>query len=327
MSAGTAGVRRRGVAWIAGACLVLVLAGIVFSEDLIRLASDGLPPDADPGSSASSFTTGFFSSSSSSSSSPSSSPPGALYPADPPPLDPVARARCAHDPRHEPRMTPEERSLMLKYVSGDFPGATWGDGAAVYLEWGGGGSTSVFGTRAARTHTVEHHPEWCAAIREWDEIKCLRDAGAWRLFCHDVAERTGAPLAKWGRPAAGLDPGVFADAMRPYVQAPGRFGAEHVAYDVVLIDGRMRNACAHAIVPYLHADSVVGWHDFSDEDWDDVPKHPDATLDVIDREQGHNVDRMYAKGAGRLFDKVERRGRLAIFKLKPAIAKQTGWVE
>ena len=97
---------------------------------------------------------------------------------------------------------------MLKYVSGDFPGATWGDGAAVYLEWGGGGSTSVFGTRAARTHTVEHHPEWCAAIREWDEIKCLRDAGAWRLFCHDVAERTGAPLAKWGRPAAGLDPGA-----------------------------------------------------------------------------------------------------------------------
>ena len=47
--------------------------------------------------------------------------------------------------------------------------------------------------------------------------------------------------------------------MRRYVQAPAFFNRTRTTYDVVLIDGRLRNACAYAIVPYLHAGSIVAW--------------------------------------------------------------------
>jgi len=60
----------------------------------------------------------------------------------------LASTRCVADPAHAPKMTEREMETVLKYVSGSFVGATWRDGEARYLEWGGGGSTSLFGTRA-----------------------------------------------------------------------------------------------------------------------------------------------------------------------------------
>jgi hypothetical protein len=61
----------------------------------------------------------------------------------------LVSTRCVADPAHAPKMTEREMATVLKYVSGSFVGATWRDGEARYLEWGGGGSTSVFGTRRA----------------------------------------------------------------------------------------------------------------------------------------------------------------------------------
>jgi hypothetical protein len=52
---------------------------------------------------------------------------------------------------------------------------------------------------------------------------------------------------------------VSQSKMRRYVQAPAFFNRTRTTYDVVLIDGRLRNACAYAIVPYLHAGSIVAW--------------------------------------------------------------------
>ena len=71
-------------------------------------------------------------------------------------------------------------------------------------------------------------------------------------------------LAKWGYPAA-ADDDAFEDDMRPYVRAPGTFGVD--AFDVVLIDGRYRNACAYAVIPFLRDDSIVAWHDWDDASW------------------------------------------------------------
>jgi hypothetical protein len=48
----------------------------------------------------------------------------------------------------------------------------------------------------------------------------------------------------------------------------GHSGFDVRTYDVVLIDGRFRNACAYAIVPYLRPDSIVAWHDFDDDAWE-----------------------------------------------------------
>ena len=108
--------------------------------------------------------------------------------------------RCVADPAHAPKMTDREIATVLKYVTGAFDGATWRDGEAIYLEWGGGGSTSAFGTRARLTHTVEHAPRWCVHLSSWEELKCLSRRGAWELFCHD----SGVPLTKWGYPDDGV---------------------------------------------------------------------------------------------------------------------------
>ena len=172
---------------------------------------------------------------------------------------------------HAPAMTARETALMLKYLAGAHEGSTWGPGEALYLEWGSGGSTATFGTAARRTFTVEHAVEWCEQVRAWPETSCMARANRWEMFCHDA----GHALEAWGYPdghgysfdaepannkeatkssessestKSSFHPG-FHDAMRTYVQAPGRFGV--AAYDVVLIDGRFRNACAFAILPYL----------------------------------------------------------------------------
>ena len=251
--------------------------------------------------------------------------------------------RCVADPAHAPKMTKREMATVTKYVAGAFGGATWRDGEARYLEWGGGGSTSAFGTRAFLTHTVEHAPEWCGEISSWDEMKCMRESGAWELFCHDA----GFALKKWGYPDEGSGTeryrsktpkpkrertvdAAFMENMRAYVQAPGRdqFANRTRYYDVVLLDGRARSACAHAIIPYLKPESVILWHDFGSGAWRNIPeKHQAVSLDKKTREPTWHGDRLYSKAAARLFDGVEHVDALAVFKVKPAVWQQMRWLE
>lgn len=245
--------------------------------------------------------------------------------------------RCVADPAHAPKMTDREIATVLKYVTGAFDGATWRDGEAIYLEWGGGGSTSAFGTRARLTHTVEHAPQWCVHLSGWEELKCLSRRGAWELFCHD----SGVPLTKWGYPDDGVlntpEPSrerranaAFAEAMRAYAQAPGRdrFANRARSYDVILIDGRARSACAHAVVPYLRPESVVLWHDFDSDAWRALARDGAAAgSDETSREPTRRGDRMYSKAAARLFDGVEHVDALAVFRVKPALAQQMRWLE
>ena len=220
---------------------------------------------------------------------------------------------------HAPAMTDHEIAAMVKYVRGKHPGATWGEGEALYLEWGSGGSTALFGTAARKTFTVEHAVEWCDQVREWPETKCMAESNRWEMYCHDA----GHPLEAWGYPdgsgysAAKDSPSfhpAFHAAMRRYTQAPARFGV--TAYDVVLIDGRFRNACAFAILPYLHQGSVVAWHDWEPDDF--LALRSDVKV------RGHETPkspthRMYHKAAGRLFTLVERVDRLAVFTVDPAV--------
>jgi hypothetical protein len=255
----------------------------------------------------------------------------------------LASTRCVADPAHAPKMTEREMATVLKYVSGSFVGATWRDGEARYLEWGGGGSTSAFGTRALLTHTVEHNKEWCRVISEWPEMRCMEKRQKWRLFCHDA----NVVLKKWGYPDDGSGVEryrsrkpkpdseakadlIFAEHMRAYVQAPGKDQFANVTsyYDVVLLDGRMRSACAWSAVPFLKPDSVVLWHDFGKNAWRNIPlKNEAVVLDSKTREPTWHGDRLYSKAAGRLFDKIEHVDNLAVFRLKPAVWQQTRWLE
>lgn len=139
---------------------------------------------------------------------------------------------------HPPNMSDVEATTMLQYIRGKFVGATWKEGEATYLEWGSGGSTSTYGTAAGTAYSVEHVPEWCSTIRSWPEMACMTESKRWQLRCHDA----GVELENWGFPKKSGSGTMrrFRDRMREYVQGPKFF--RPTTYDVVLIDGRQRNA-------------------------------------------------------------------------------------
>ena len=136
--------------------------------------------------------------------------------------------------------------------------------------------------------------------------------------------RPGGAHGEWGRPDREhvLDE-AFADIMRPYIQAPAQF--TEATYDVVLIDGRYRTACAWAVLPYLKETSVVLWHDYGRDHWNAHP--PDGALFQFDKTardpKTHGPQsRMYSKTAARIFDRVEHVDALAVFRVKPSVLQQ-----
>jgi len=221
--------------------------------------------------------------------------------------------RCAPDEAHTPAMTANERKTMLRYVKGQFEGAAWKDGEAEYLEWGSGGSTSTYGTAAKRAYSVEHAVAWCDVVKAWPEMQCMSEGNRWHLLCHDPE----LELREWGYPKnRSISAATFQEHMRLYVQAPAHFN--RTTYDVVLIDGRHRNACAYSILPYLHAGSIVAWHDFDTTAWNrlSTPVHLDAATGKFPKE---SHIREYWKAAGRVFQEVEHVDALALFRIKPAL--------
>ena len=114
--------------------------------------------------------------------------------------------------------------------------------------------------------------------------------------------------------------------MRPYIQAPSQF--TEATYDVVLIDGRFRTACAWSVLSYLKETSVVLWHDYGHDHWNAHP--PDGEVFQFDRTardpKTHGPQsRMYSKAAARIFDRVEHADALAVFRVKPSVLQQMRW--
>jgi hypothetical protein len=216
-------------------------------------------------------------------------------------------------------MSAPEINAMLYYVKGSHVGATWQDGEATYLEWGSGGSTSTYGTAAGTAYSIEHVTEWCVNVRDWPEMRCLNSSGRWNLMCHDP----GLPLGAWGYPVINGTGKMrrFRDSMRHYVQGPRFFAPE--TYDVVLIDGRQRNACAWSIVPYLRADSIVAWHDFDAGSWNRVVEGVGKRASDVEQDPADIFHhRQYWKAASRLFRPIVRVDTLAFFKINPRVYAQ-----
>lgn len=234
----------------------------------------------------------------------------------PPPISPDTTAECVRDSKHSPEMTRAEQETMSRYLRGSFPGSSWGKGEAVYLEWGSGGSTATYAAESRRAYTVEHVTEWCATVSNWTVTRCLGQQARWRLYCHDSETQTG----EWGYPKDSRDHENFLERMRGYVQAPAKFGES--TYDVVLIDGRLRVACAYAIISYLHAASVVAWHDFSEDAWKEFGTRETYGSRADESFPLSVTERRYSRvGAGRIFTKIERVGSLAFFRLHPTLLR------
>lgn len=108
------------------------------------------------------------------------------------------------------------------------------------FEWGSGASSLWLAARAATVHSVEHHAGWAASL-------------APRLPANvtlTVVEPTesASPVVGSRKPGhAGLD---FAD----YVAA---IDATEGVYDVIVIDGRAREACLERAVGRLAADGII----------------------------------------------------------------------
>ncbi|GAA5123358.1 hypothetical protein GCM10023339_43090 [Alloalcanivorax gelatiniphagus] len=120
--------------------------------------------------------------------------------------------------------------------------ATWlGEhpGARVF-EWGSGASTLWLAARAGEVHSVEHHAGWA-------EVLAPRlPANVVLRVVEPVA--TPAPVVPSAKPGhGGLD---FADYVAAIDDVPGTF-------DVVVIDGRAREACLERAVDRLASGGLI----------------------------------------------------------------------
>jgi hypothetical protein len=110
------------------------------------------------------------------------------------------------------------------------------------FEFGSGASTLWLARRVDEVHTVEHHAGFAARMRP-------EFAAHPHVMLHEVearwSTRPGVPSGKAGH--AGLD---FAD----YVTAIDRVGGR---FDLIVIDGRAREACLQAAISHLAADGLV----------------------------------------------------------------------
>ena len=112
-------------------------------------------------------------------------------------------------------------------------------GARVF-EWGSGASTLWLAARAGTVHSVEHHAGWAAQLAP--RLPSNAD-----LRVVEPAESV-SPLVPSAKPGhAGLD---FADYVAAVDDVPGTF-------DVVVIDGRAREACLARAVDRLAPDGLI----------------------------------------------------------------------
>ncbi|KAK1859218.1 hypothetical protein I4F81_001815 [Pyropia yezoensis] len=138
-------------------------------------------------------------------------------------------------------MSADEASRMLWAMH---PGMT-------YLEYGSGGSTLAFAPMARRAYSVEHSADWCGRMRA--QLAAANLTARVTYVCEPVARGTGG----WGLndPFEEGDYKVF----KTYVDTVTRLN--ETTFDVVLIDGRARVACALRVLPYLSPTSTVILHD------------------------------------------------------------------
>jgi predicted O-methyltransferase YrrM len=138
---------------------------------------------------------------------------------------------------------------------------------ATFLEWGTGSSTFYFSKHKdedgapVKYTSVEHHPGWCGEMK-----KQLWQRGVTNVdyVCEPVVQG----FRGW---AGGWSEGSFAQ-FEEYIQqsdhAVNKYRAEHEcsapcgAFDMVLVDGRARIACALYVLRHLRAGSILFIHDF-----------------------------------------------------------------
>jgi predicted O-methyltransferase YrrM len=110
------------------------------------------------------------------------------------------------------------------------------------FEWGSGASTIWLAKRAAEVHSVEHHAGFGRMIQEQ-----LADTPHATL---DIVEPTASEHPEIGSAKEGHGKLDFTDYVR-HIDAVGG------TFDLIVVDGRAREACLLAALPHLADDGII----------------------------------------------------------------------
>ena len=135
--------------------------------------------------------------------------------------------------------------------------------ASTYLEWGTGGSTIMAAWRSMQSHlpplqidTVDSSRQWFEDLKSRNRVVAEAEAaGKLRFHLGDLGR-----TVEWGKPADwGKRPlDLRASQAESYV---GAVNASKCCYDLILVDGRFRVACALHALRLAHDRTVVIIHD------------------------------------------------------------------
>ena len=135
---------------------------------------------------------------------------------------------------YKPAMLNQEIALILSYLHPE----------ATMLEWGSGGSTIFFSPKVQNYYSVEHNSKWAGLVGETCAKNGLKNVQIRHVQADNKRSMTGTREAEFAS----------------YCSAVHTFGVRH--FDFVLIDGRARQFCAKAILPYVDQNSRIFVHDF-----------------------------------------------------------------
>ena len=160
---------------------------------------------------------------------------------------------------------PKELELIFSYLDKD----------KVMLEYGCGGSTTIFPPYVKKYYSIEHNLDWFWAVQQElynDKIDNVE------IHLCDIPK--GLPTKReefWDKYDENLmyaqehlntNITQLTDCVYPrdryvwseYIDYVDKIGVDH--FDVVFIDGRARTDCAYKILNYIDESSIVFIHDF-----------------------------------------------------------------
>jgi hypothetical protein len=109
------------------------------------------------------------------------------------------------------------------------------------FEWGAGASTVWLGTRAASVHSVEHDTAWA------EDLTGLLPSNATVVAVPPEPATSATTVRSAKKGFEGLDFGRYVEAIN---ETTGEF-------DLIVVDGRAREACLFAALPRLAEDGLI----------------------------------------------------------------------
>lgn len=142
-------------------------------------------------------------------------------------------------------MTAKEINYLKSYIKKD----------SNYLEWGSGGSTDTFGRlTSGKIVSVENYDPWCKKVSQTPFVNCRLSQNTMDYYCV-IPHETGNA----GYPLDSAHNGDFMEYITVVENYPN--------FDILLVDGRWRVACALFALDYIKDDTVVFFHDFSRQEY------------------------------------------------------------